>query len=222
MPTQLDIDWNQAPTRFVAYYRVSTARQGVSGLGLDAQREAVARATAAGEVVAEYTEVESGKRKDRPELLKALAEAKRQKAVLVIAKLDRLARNVAFIANLMEARVKFVALDIPQATDFTLHIMAAVAEQEAKMISKRTIDALAAAKARGVKLGSPVDTSEQARAVLSKRAEARREQYRPIVADLRKRGINTLAGIADALNARGIKTPRGGEWSATQVQRLGA
>ena len=133
---------------FVTYLRVSTERQGQSGLGLEAQRAAVAaHVLGRGEVVAEFVEVESGKRSDRPELARALVEAKRAGAVLLIAKLDRLARNVAFIANLLESGVEVTAADMPEANRFLLHIMAAVAEQEGRAISERTRSALAAAKA---------------------------------------------------------------------------
>ena len=141
--------------RYVVYLRVSTQRQGASGLGLEAQRAAVAAFVAqrGGQVLAERVEVESGKRADRPQLAEALAEAKRAGAVLLIAKLDRLARNVAFIAGLLEAGVEVQACDMPEANRFLLHVMAAVAEHEAAAISARTKAALAAAKARGVKLG---------------------------------------------------------------------
>lgn len=206
--------------RFVAYYRVSTARQGASGLGLDAQRAAVESYVREGAVVAEYTEVESGKRADRPQLAAALAEAKRQGATLIIAKLDRLARNVAFISTLMDTKgVDFVACDFPQAGRLTLHIMAAVAEHEAKMISDRTKAALAAAKARGVKIGGG-DTHGNARAAYSAQAAARRAEYAPIIKRIRDSGVTTLVGIAEVLNARGVPTPRGvGAWTAKQVSR---
>ena|SRR5690349_5686449 len=140
---------------FVAYYRVSTDRQGQSGLGLDAQRAAVAGFVGTRELVAEFTEVESGKRADRPQLVAALDLCRRQRAVLVTAKLDRLARNVAFIANLMESGVEVTAIDMPSANKLTLHILAAIAEHEREMISARTKAALAAARARGVRLGRP-------------------------------------------------------------------
>src|SRR5215831_14538405 len=143
--------------RFISYYRVSTSQQGASGLGLEAQREAVARhvAGAGGVIVAEFQEIESGKRNDRPEIAAALAACRLRRVTLVIAKLDRLARNVHFISSLMESGVDFVACDNPHATRLTIHILAAVAEHEREMISQRTIAALAAAKARGVKLGNP-------------------------------------------------------------------
>jgi hypothetical protein len=158
-------------TAFVAYLRVSTARQGVSGLGLEAQRatvDAFARQHG-GTVVGSFIEVENGKRSDRPELAKALEAARKAKATLVFAKLDRLSRNVAFIANLMDAGVDFVACDQPFASRLTLHILAAVAEDEARRISERTKAALAAAKARGVKLGSPVAAETAAMAPMPPR-----------------------------------------------------
>src|SRR5258706_12921271 len=139
--------------RYVAYYRVSTQRQGRSGLGLDAQRKSIIdRLCVKAQLIAEYTEIESGKRTDRPKLVKALAACRLHRAILIIAKLDRLARNVAFVSNLMEAGVEFEAVDFPTANRLTIHILAAVAEHEAKMISDRTRSALAAAKARGIRL----------------------------------------------------------------------
>ena len=142
--------------KLIAYYRVSTKQQGASGLGLEAQRKAVAdyAERSGGKIESSYTEVESGKRADRPELAKAIAHARRSKATLVIAKLDRLARNVAFVSALMEAGCDFVAVDNAAAIRLTIHILAAVAEDEARRISERTTVALAAAKARGTLLGS--------------------------------------------------------------------
>jgi DNA invertase Pin-like site-specific DNA recombinase len=142
--------------RFVAYYRVSTAEQGRSGLGLDAQQAAVLNYLNGGtwQLVGEFTEVESGRKTERPELAKALALCRKHNATLVIARLDRLARNVHFISGLMETKVKFVACDMPEATPFMLHIYAAVAQEEARAVSARTKAALAAAKQRGVRLGA--------------------------------------------------------------------
>ena len=143
--------------KFVAYYRVSTDKQGRSGLGLEAQLATVENyaARSGGDIIASFQEVESGKRSDRPELLKALALCRQKKATLIIAKLDRLSRNVAFIANLMESRVEFVACDMPEANKLTLHIMAAMAQHEREATSQRTKEALQAAKARGQRLGNP-------------------------------------------------------------------
>lgn len=214
--------------RFVTYLRVSTERQGKSGLGLEAQRAAVAaHVLGRGEVVAEFVEVESGKRADRPQLALALAEAKRAGAVLLIAKLDRLARNVAFIANLLESGVEVTAADMPEANRFVLHIMAAVAEQEGRAISERTKAALAAAKARGVKLGwsSPERASEQRQAakkgaaVNRARAFTHAKNVLPVIEQIMAGGAS-LRQIADDLNARGIKTARGGLWYAGTVKNV--
>ena len=204
--------------QFVAYYRVSTDRQGRSGLGLDAQREAVQRYLAAigGELIGEHTEIETGKRNDRPELSKALAACRRRRgARLVIAKLDRLSRNVAFIATMMDSNVEFVACDNPHATRLTLHILAAVAEHEREMISIRTKAALAAAKARGKALGRyGAETLAPAHKAA---AQARAEELRPILIELS--GKSTRA-IAAELTARGIPTPRGGRWQAQSVANV--
>ncbi len=213
-----------AKGRFIAYYRVSTDRQGKSGLGLEAQRQAVVDYLDGGrwELVGEHTEIESGRRNDRPELAKALDACRRQKAVLIIAKLDRLARNVAFIANLMESGVDFVAVDFPQANKLTIHILAAVAEHERQMISDRTKSALGAAKARGVKLGSPAPWrgSPIGAAVTKARADAFARNVLPIIREVRGAGVTSLSGVARALNARGVKTPRGRVWEATTVRNV--
>lgn len=207
---------------FVAYYRVSTARQGASGLGLDAQRAAVAVHLGGVEPIAEFQEVESGKRNDRPQLAAALAFCKKRKAVLVIAKLDRLARNVHFISGLMESGVDFVACDNPQATRLVLHMLAAVAENEAQAISERTKAALRAAKARGVKLGGTRGNSlEKARAVRQGDTAAFRGRVLPIIREIQMWSPKmTLTEMAAALNSRGVKTRQGGEWHAKQVSRI--
>lgn len=218
--------------RAVAYYRVSTAAQGRSGLGLDAQRSAVeGLCTSRGwELTAPpFTEVESGKRDDRPELAKALHRAKVTGATLVVAKLDRLSRNVAFLAALQESGVRFVAADMPEANELTVHIMAAVAQAERKAISKRTTEALQAAKARGQRLGNPNGAAAllragkgNAKAIETVKSDAakRAEGLRPIVDDMRARGIASLAGIAAGLNEGGFVTPRGGKWHASSVRNL--
>jgi len=215
---------------YVGYYRVSTDRQGRSGLGLDAQRSAVAGYLDGGNwtLLDTFTEVESGRRNDRPELVKALDLCRRRKATLVIAKLDRLARNVAFIANLMDADVDVVAVDMPEANRFTLHIMAAMAEHEAALVSQRTKAALKAAKARGRALGwsIPSRRGEQAQAslkgVLGNRAKADQHAANvlPVIRDIERAGVTTLQGIAEALNARGIRTARGRRWYASTVRNL--
>src|SRR5262249_17418613 len=162
--------------KFVAYFRVSTDKQGKSGLGLEAQREAVLGYLNGGRwlLVQEFVEIESGKRNDRPQLTAALAACKRQKAKLVIAKLDRLSRNLAFIAALMEAEVEFVGVDNPHANKLTVHILAAVAQHERELIAQRTRDALQAAKARGKKLGNPKLFAARKRAVEGNKAAAAR------------------------------------------------
>ena len=207
---------------FIAYFRVSTDRQGRSGLGLDAQREAVRGYVAGhGSIAEEFTEVESGKRNERPQLAFALTACRRQGAVLVIARLDRLARNLAFIANLMESGVDFVAVDMPQANRLTMHILAAVAEDEGKRISTRTRDALAAAKKRGIRLGNPNPSPALALAHQSNRAAATRfaDTVCPLIEKLRREELS-LRGIAAELNQRNVRTARGGKWQAQQVANI--
>ena len=220
-------------TATVGYLRVSTKGQGESGLGLEAQRtavEAYARQNGA-TTVTWYTEVESGKLADRPELAKALAHAKRSKATLVVAKLDRLARNVAFLSALMDSKVPFVCCDNPHANRLTLHILAAVAEAEAVAISQRTKAALAAYKARGGKLGgqlpqcrnlTPEATAKGRQHAAEARAVAAVEAYAdlsPIMADLRSKGLS-LQAIADELNTQGHTTRNGRSWNPVQVSRV--
>jgi DNA invertase Pin-like site-specific DNA recombinase len=218
--------------RFVSYYRVSTDKQGASGLGLEAQRTAVTNYLNGGQwkLIEEFTEVESGKRSDRPELAKALRLCRAQKATLIIAKLDRLARNVYFISGLMESKVDFVAVDFPQANKLTVHILAAVAEHEAAMISQRTKDALAAAKARGVKLGGTRGEwriASQAEAGAAASATTRRQQIQkrnadiiPVIEELRGQGVTKLRDIAERLNALGYVAPWRGVWHPNTVRRL--
>jgi DNA invertase Pin-like site-specific DNA recombinase len=206
--------------RFVAYYRVSTERQGRSGLGLEAQQAAVAGfINGDAELVASFTEVESGKRSDRPELAKALDACRRRKAKLVIAKLDRLSRNLAFIATLMESKVEFVAVDNPHANRLTVHILAAVAEHERAMISQRTKDALAAAKARGKRLGNPklADAAKIGTTATKAGAKKFAANVLPLIREIQAGGIKTHAAIAAKLNERKVATARGGRWSHQQV-----
>jgi DNA invertase Pin-like site-specific DNA recombinase len=217
---------------FIAYYRVSTARQGRSGLGLEAQRAAVTNYLNGGswKIVGEFTEVESGKRADRPELDKALAAARVRKVPLVVAKVDRLTRSVAFLSRLLEAGVDVRFADLPAiegATGkFLLQQMAAVAELEAGMISARTKAALAAAKRRGVKLGgdrggrTTAKIRAAARAAVQARAQGRAIDLAETVKELQAGGADSLRAIAAGLEERGIPTPRGGKWSAVQVSRL--
>jgi DNA invertase Pin-like site-specific DNA recombinase len=209
---------------FITYQRVSTDKQGRSGLGLEAQASAVAAYVqgVGGEVLGAYVEVESGKRNDRPELAKALAACRKLKATLLIAKLDRLARNVAFIANLMESAVDFTAADMPHANRLTVHILAAVAEHEREVISARTKSALQAAKRRGVKLGSPDPRRGAAAGRASIRAKTvyHAANVLPVVEAVMASGARTLRQIAAALNARGLRTARGGVWHPSAVARL--
>jgi DNA invertase Pin-like site-specific DNA recombinase len=210
----------QAKTaRFIAYFRVSTARQGRSGLGLEAQQEAVRQylASVGGMMVAQFTEIETGKRNARPELEKAKTACRKHKAKLVIAKLDRLSRNVAFLSAMMDGKIEFVACDNPHATRLTLHILAAVAEHEAEMISQRTSAALQAAKARGVRLGrNGTDRLAPAnRAVANERAD----QLKPVLSELASSGMSARQMAAE-LTARGIVTSRGGAWHPQTVIRM--
>jgi DNA invertase Pin-like site-specific DNA recombinase len=210
--------------KFVAYFRVSTDRQGKSGLGLDAQRKSVLDFLDGGrwELVAEFTEVESGKRSDRPELVKALAACKRHKAKLVIAKLDRLSRNLAFIATLMDSGVEFIAVDNPHANKLTIHILAAVAQHEREMISARTSAALKAAKARGKRLGNPrlADARKHAARARAEQSDRYSANVLPVIHEIQDSGIKSLRGIARVLAARGIRTARGGAWSPVQVSDI--
>jgi DNA invertase Pin-like site-specific DNA recombinase len=214
-----------AEKQLIAYYRVSTQKQGASGLGLDAQKQTVTGyvKNAPGALLSEFCEVETGKGSNalekRPELRKALDECRKRGAVLIIAKLDRLARNVHFISGLMESRVQFVACDLPEANQLTLHIMAAFAEHEARRISERTRDALAAAKARGVTLGRK-GYANLAPLLAERQAAAQRfaEEHRGLFEGMQLRGLSQRA-MASELNRLGMRGPRNGKWSLCQVHR---
>jgi DNA invertase Pin-like site-specific DNA recombinase len=210
--------------RFVAYYRVSTDRQGRSGLGLEAQQKAVRDFLDGGawELVGEFVEVESGKRGDRPELARALEACRKQRARLVIAKLDRLSRNLAFIATLMDSGVEFVAVDNPHANKLTIHILAAVAEHEREAISERTKAALAAAKARGKRLGTPDPKGAVKRMHAALKAQTTRfaANVLPIIREIRTAGHTSHNAIAAQLNARKVATARGGKWTHVQVRQI--
>src|ERR1700738_763918 len=208
--------------RFVAYYRVSTDRQGKSGRGLEAQQKSVRDYLNGGswELVGEYTEVESGRRADRPELAKAIEACRKQKAKLVIAKLDRLSRNLSFVAALIDSGVEFLAADNPHANKLTIHILAAVAQHEREMISARTSAALKAAKARGKLLGNPKlsDARRHAAAARTESADRYSANVLPVIREIQRSGIQSLRGIARALAARGVATERGGAWAPGQVR----
>jgi DNA invertase Pin-like site-specific DNA recombinase len=217
--------------RFVAYERVSTARQGQSGLGLEAQRKTIDdfAASRSADLIGRFTEVESGKRADRPELEKALALSKLTGATLVIAKLDRLSRNAAFLLTLRDSGVRFLAVDMPEANDLTVGIMALVAQAEREAISRRTKEALAVAKARGVKLGNPNGAAALRRAgkggvalreAVARNTEAHARDLAPVLEELQSQGVTSLRAVAEALNERGMLTRRGGRWWVSNVRNL--
>lgn len=219
--------------KIVTYCRVSTRSQGQSGLGLEAQQAAIGNFAAANatQTVGAFTEVESGRKADRPQLLAALKLAKLTGSKLVIAKLDRLSRNAAFLLNLQDSGVDFVACDNPSATPLTVGILAIVAQDEARAISERTKAALAAAKARGQRLGNPNGAEALRRAgkgntasrqAASTYADTRAQDLAETLAELQANGITTLAGIAKELNSRGIKTARGKSWHPSSVANLRA
>jgi len=211
---------------FIAYYRVSTKRQGQSGLGMEAQQAAVMRhvESTRGKLIGSFNEVESGRKDDRPQLKAALVAAKKSNAIVIIAKLDRLGRRASYILRLIdESGVNFHICDMPNADKLTITILAAVAEREAENISTRTKAALAAKKARGAKLGNPRLDEARKAAVESNRKldKARQDEIREIISEIVTKGkITTHKGIADCLNARGIPTARGGQWHTTTVRRL--
>lgn len=215
--------------KFVAYYRVSTDRQGQSGLGLQAQQDAVKHYLNGGNwmVVGEFTEIESGTRKqlqNRPMLKSALELCRKQKATLVVAKLDRLARDVQFISELLNSNVRFVCADMPEADRTFLQMMAVFAEYEGRRIGERTKSALSALKAQGIKLGSPhpeIGAAVGLKSIIAK-ADSYADRVGPVVREIvRKTGANSLRDIAEALEARGILTPRGNtQWHPSQVANL--
>ena len=213
-------------TDFVAYARVSTAKQGRSGLGLEAQQTAINGFLREGDrlLLPTYVEVESGKDDARPELAKALNRCQLTGATLLVAKLDRLSRNLAFIATLQDAGVRFVAADMPEANELTVHIMAAMAQHERKAISKRTKEALAAAKAKGTKLGGwrggPKVDHRLGVAAKRDKARAFNSRVSEAITELQAQGISSLSDLARGLNEQGVRTSRGGNWQATQVARV--
>jgi DNA invertase Pin-like site-specific DNA recombinase len=204
--------------QYVAYYRVSTDKQGLQGLGMEAQREAVSRfMTGKGALAASFVEVESGRKDNRPQLHAALNECRKRRAVLVIAKLDRLARNVHFISGLMNSDVEFVAVDMPSANRLTIHILAAVAEHEREMISQRTKAALAAAKARGTRLGNPRASEAAMIARAAKNIQPPPPEVLKLITGWRAEGRG-LRDITRELNRLNIRTPQGSQWYASTVR----
>lgn len=217
--------------RFIAYERVSTARQGASGLGLAAQRHTIDAfaANRGAEVLARFTEIESGRKGERPELGRALHLAKVTGATLVIAKLDRLSRNAAFLLALRDSGVRFLACDMPEANDLTVGIMALVAQQEREAISRRTGEALAVARARGVKLGNPNGAAAlrragkggaALRATVARNADDHARDLAAVLQDIRAAGHLSLRAMAAELNRRGMITRRGGKWQVSNVRGL--
>lgn len=205
--------------KFTAYYRVSTDRQGASGLGLEGQKEAVSNyiASCHGSLEIDFIEVESGKKNNREELNKAIEYCRKHKTTLLIAKLDRLSRNVSFISGLMESGIKFIACDNPHANELVLHMMAAFAEFERKQISERTTHALRAAKARGVKLGTYGKT-------LAKHNKQKADQFAlglaPVISEIKAHGVKTIRGICNELNKRNVRTARDNQFYPATTHAL--
>lgn len=217
--------------KLIGYLRVSTAKQGQSGLGLDAQlfaiEEYAGRQNA--ELIRKFVDIESGQYNDRPELSKALHLSRVTGATLVIAKIDRLSRNAAFLLKLRDSGVKFIAADMPDANELTVGILALIAQHERKAISERTREALKAAKARGIKLGNPNGAAAFRRAakgnraslhVIREKAEKHAANLRPVIESLRREGIESLGQIAASLNKQGILSPRGTTWYRSSVRNL--
>jgi DNA invertase Pin-like site-specific DNA recombinase len=219
-----------AKGNFIAYYRVSTVKQGASGLGLEAQREMVRKYLDGGawNLLDEFTEIESGKKDDRPNLTKAIKLCQLKNAKLVVSKLDRLSRDLHFITSLQKSGIKFVVAENPDMNELTVHIFAAMAQHERKLISKRTKEALAMAKKRGVKLGNPVihkgaqiagsgDTTK-ARATKTEKANDYARNMKEIIEDIKETGLTSLRLVAQELNHRGFTTRRNKEWTANSVR----
>lgn len=211
--------------KYIAYYRVSTDKQGESGLGLEAQRSDVRRFIHPDNIDREFTEIESGKKALRPVLMEAIDLCRKNGATLLIAKLDRLARNVSFVSTLMNSGIKFIAVDMPTATELTIHIYAAIAEDEAKRISERTKKALIAKKEQGIKLGSPQNLTEKSRRLaiesIKKKAQNNENNIRAaaMIKALRMQNLS-LQSIAEKLNDTGFKTSTGKDFNPIQVSRL--
>ncbi|NVK17508.1 MAG: recombinase family protein [Methylocystaceae bacterium] len=210
--------------QYIAYYRVSTSRQGTSGLGLEAQRRMIENYLNGAEAIAHYTEVESGRKTNRSELNKALAHCKQTGATLIIGKLDRLARNAAFLLSLRDSGIEFVACDMPSANRLVVGIMALVAEEEANTIADRTKKALAQSSKK-LGFANPVRTDQETcrqkgHATQRFQADNHAQNILPIISEIKAFGITTLSGIAAAMNSRGIKTQRGGRWHPTTVKNI--
>jgi DNA invertase Pin-like site-specific DNA recombinase len=212
--------------KYVAYYRVSTQKQGKSGLGLDAQRKMVTDFVTnhGGEIVAEFTEIESGRREDRPELMKAMKHATLVGGRLLVGKLDRLSRDLHFITSLQKSRIDFVVADLPGCDSFTINIYGSLAQREREMIASRTKAGLAAAKARGIKLGTNNLNREVVKEASAKGVRIRQQnadsfasRVRPTIEALLSRGMS-LRGVAAELEKLGVQTARGGVWTATAVK----
>ena len=210
--------------KFIAYYRVSTQKQGIDGNGMGAQKEAVRRYLESlnCELLANFEEVESGSNNERPQLAAAIQLAKSKKAILVIAKLDRISRNASFLMKLQDSGIDFVACDMPNADKFTVGILALVAQRERELISQRTKAGLAVAKSRGVTLGNPNAARAWKKAVIAIKDGKRRfaTDAMKIIQEIQSTGISKLSRIADCMNKRGEKTARGGKWTATAVKRV--
>lgn len=210
--------------KFVAYYRVSTQKQGAAGLGMEAQRQSVARYLASMncELLGSFEEVESGANNQRPQLAAAIQLAKSKKAVLIIAKLDRLTRSASFLLQLQDSKIDFVACDMPNADKFSVGIIALLAQRERELISERTKAGLAVAKQRGVKLGNPNAAEAWGKAMtkIHLRKQEFAVQAKRSIKEIQSTGVTTLCGIADCMNKRGEKSARGGKWTGTAIKRV--